>query len=363
MRLAVVFPLPLERGHLGKDLTVIPEALGATLHAPAAADIAWPVPVVAGHSAEWAKPEYWRDQRLDGAIVFSFLQHSALIAALHDAGVRVVAKADTTGHAIARDHPRPRLVSALHDQDRLSRRAAAIVSWAARIGPLHRAELAELVRVVGTADHTTIETEPALQAVRASLRRHGHPELAERVSVVPNPIRDPFLRAPLDEPREKLVVAIGRWQLRVKDAPLLHASLTRFLAQRPDYRAVVIGEGAAPGERIEIATNADIPALLSRARVVLTTSRWESFSLVCHEGLACGCSITGPPINPVLDVAGRGPFGTVAADRSPNAVAAALSAEAAAWDAGERDPGAIAAYWRERLAPSAVAARFEALLS
>ncbi|HEX6388794.1 MAG TPA: glycosyltransferase [Solirubrobacteraceae bacterium] len=369
MSRAVVFPLALERGHLGKDLLLIPEALGATLHCPAAAaGVDWPVPVVAGESAAWTQPEYWRAQRLDGAIVFSFLQHSAIIGALHDAGVRVVAKADTTGHPIARDHPGPRLVSALHDQDRLSRRAAAVASWAARIGPLHRAELAELVRVVGTADHTTIETEPALRAVRASLQKRGHGALAARLSVVPNPVAETFLRAPLDAPRERIVVAVGRWQLRVKGADLLIAALERFLAARPDYRAIVIGDGIPDrrDDRLRIAgrmPQEEIAHTLARARTVITTSRWESFSLACHEGLATGCSVTGPPVNPVLDVTARGPFGTAAADRRVASVAAALSTEAAAWDAGARDPQAIAAFWRERLSPRDVAARFAALLS
>jgi hypothetical protein len=46
-------------------------------------------------------------------------------------------------------------------------------------------------------------------------------------------------------------------------------------------------------------------------------------------------------------------YGTIAREASPAALAAALRAEAAAWDDGRRDAAAIAAHWRSRLSPAA----------
>ena len=369
-RVAVVFPLPIEPVHLGKDVFLIPEGLRrlgweAELHCPSAGDREWPVPVVTGPVHE---PSYWRSRPADGAIVFSFLHNAPLLEAVRESGARVVAKADSDGAVVARSHPRQTLTYAWFDSPRLSKRALALVYWLGRVGPLHRRELASLIAAVDTADHTAVETEPAREAVAGVLGGHGG---ADRLVTIPNPIGDAFTTAPLPEDdRERLLVAIGRWDLPVKDAPLLAAALREFLAARPDYRAIVIGrEGERAFGRIERVEyrgqlpQGEIVPLLGRARTFVSSSRWESFCLAAHEALAMGCTAVGPGLPPFVDVASRGPYGTVARERDAHGLAAALTTEAAAWDSGARDPAATAAFWRARLDVEAVAHRFADLLS
>jgi glycosyltransferase involved in cell wall biosynthesis len=378
-RIAVVFPLPLEPVHLGKDLFQIPEGLRRLgfepeLHCPEATGSDWPLPVIEAGREALAEPDHWRGRELTGAIAFSFLRHSELLEALRIAGVPAVAKGDTTGHVIARAHPRETLDYALFAPPTLLDRVAFLGQWIARMGPYHRTELNELLRAVGSARATVVETSAARDAVAQVLEGAGAPALVERLEVVPNPVAPEFAeeRLPAVAEKEKLVVAVGRWDLAVKGASLLAGALERFLARRPDYRAVVAGGG---GERVFARAGVDrlehvgqlgtseMVALLRRARIVAVSSRWESFSLSSHEGLAMGCSVVGPPLQPLLDIVAAGPYGTLAKSRSVHGLAVALDAEATAWDRGERYPGTIASAWRKRLDVNAVAGRFAELLS
>jgi glycosyltransferase involved in cell wall biosynthesis len=375
-RIAVVFPLPLERQHLGKDVFLIPEGLrrqgfAVELHCTEARGGDWPLPVVEAGPHGLADPRHWRGQNLAGAIVFSFLRHARLLAAVRESGARVVAKGDTTGFVIAREHPRQTLEYALFDPPSFPRTALSVLYWLARVGPLHRREARELVRAIRTAEITVVETQSARESTERALARLGVAELAERLVVLPNPVADLFVRGDVAGERERLVVAVGRWDLRVKDAPLLVAALKRFLDEHPDNRAVVIGSGGErvfaghAGGRLEHVgrlSQEEMVPLLGRARTVVTSSRWESNSLSLHEGLAMGCTVAGPVLPPVRDIVARGPYGTLAARRDARGLAAALAAEATAWERGERDPAAIAAFWRRHLDVSVVAGRFAALL-
>jgi hypothetical protein len=94
----------------------------------------------------------------------------------------------------------------------------------------------------------------------------------------------------------------------------------------------------------------------------VSSSRWESFSLASHEALTQGASVAGPRLEPLEGVVSSGPFGTLAERRTADGLAAALIAEADAWERGERDAAAIAQHWRERLDLEHVAARFAELL-
>ena len=80
-------------------------------------------------------------------------------------------------------------------------------------------------------------------AVEQALRREDAADLVPRIAVVANPIDPAFSTGSVPANRERLVVAVGRRDLKIKDAGLLRAALDRFLAARRDYRAVVVGRG------------------------------------------------------------------------------------------------------------------------
>ena len=89
----------------------------------------------------------------------------------------------------------------------------------------------------------------------------------------------------------------------------------------------------------------EVAALLGRARVLLSTSRWESGPIVAGEAMLRGCSLVGPASIPSFAQFCDAGCGTTFGRRSAGAVVAALDAETEAWAAGRRDPVAIASRW------------------
>jgi hypothetical protein len=376
-RLAVVFPLPLQRVHLGKDVGLIPEGLrhrgwDTELHCVAAKGDDWPLPVHVASLDALATPSYWDGRGLVGAVVFTFIAHGDVAHAVRSAGVRTVGKGDTDGLVSPRMFPRETLRETLWHRGGPVWRARSIASWIARAGPLHGAQVRAVQRAIASPDAFVVETEPARRRIVYVLERNGAPELADRVHTVLNPVRPVFTDSEVMPERDRLVVAVGRWDDPQKNARLLASALRNFLAQHADHRAHVIGAAADTRfrDRCEGRLTAtphmdqgELAALLGRARIMVSGSRWESSSLAGLEALASGCTVVGPPLAPFLHAVELGPFGTVQTAGGARGLAAALAHEAMAWDAGERDAIECAAFWRSLLRIDSVAARFEALLT
>lgn len=365
----MVVPLVLGRHHVGKDVFLIPEGLAAlghdvAVHAPGAEDgVGWPVPVRVSSSLDDAAR--WRADGARAAIVFTHLRQVPILSALRAAGVFVLGKADTDGLLSARLHALPTASRALLDPPSLRARAAAVAHWAAQLGPLHRAETAKVAASIDCCDEFVVETEPTAREVRRLLEYDGFHEQAARVGVITNPVSPVFTRGPLPAAKEDLVVAVGRWDAGQKNAGLLARALARFLAAHPSYRAHVVGPSfpAVPGvERTGHMPQDEMAGLFARARIVASSSRWESFALAVHEALAMGASFAGPALPAFRQIVELGPYGTLMRGHGPAALAAAIAAEARAWREGARDPAASATLWRERLDVEAIARQFEARL-
>ena len=361
---------------MGKDPGLIPLGLRergweVELHAPAVPPGDWPIPLHAAPLRDLADSSYWAGRDLDAAIVTTFLAQAAIPSALREAGVRVIGKGDTQGLLSPRVFPRESLVEAVWHGGGPVYRARSLASWILRAGPLHGAQLRTLRAAVESAEASTVETDLARRRVVHLLERGGAPELAARVHTVLTPVRPAFTRGQVPLERERLVVAIGRWDDPLKNAGLMARALRRFLEAHSDHRAAVVGTAAArrfrdrSDGRIAVVEHLDedgLVALLRRARIVAASSRVESFSLAAHEGLASGCSVAAPRLAPFAQMAAHGPYATLTAGRGPAALADAIAAEARAWEAGERDPAAIAGHWRLLLDIDRVAARYEELL-
>lgn len=371
MRIAVVLPLVLGRHHLGKDVFLIPEGLAAvghdvTVHAPGADGSGWPVPVRV--SPRLGDAGHWAADGARAAIVFTHLRQVPILRALRAAGVHVVGKADTDGLLSARLHALPTLSRAALEPPSPARRAVAVAHWIAQLGPLHRAETAKVAASIDCCDAFVVETEPTAEEVRRLLRYDGFDAAAERVGVITNPVSPVFTRGALPEEKEDLVVAVGRWDAGQKNAGLMVRALARFLSRHPSYRAQVVGARAELFSRLPRTSVAErmpqdeMAAVFARARVVVSSSRWESFALAVHEALAMGASFAGPALPAFRQIVELGPYGTLLRGHGPAALAAAVAREARAWADGGRDPRAIAAFWRSRLDVETIARQFEALL-
>jgi glycosyltransferase involved in cell wall biosynthesis len=134
-----------------------------------------------------------------------------------------------------------------------------------------------------------------------------------------------------------LIVAAGRLAPE-KDFETLLCAFALLRARRP-VRLIIAGEGperarlAAAAAALAVTEHvampgftADLPALLARADVFVSTSRFEGFGNVIVEALACGTKIvaTDCPVGP-REILADGAFGTLVPVGDAPAVAAAIS--------------------------------------
>jgi len=97
--------------------------------------------------------------------------------------------------------------------------------------------------------------------------------------------------------------------------------------------------------------------LMAESRVVLFASRWESGPIAANEMLALGGTVVGTPIPSLCSIAVGQRFGRVSRKPAGAALAEAIQSELRDWDAGRRDPQAIAAHWRPLVSPAGVCRR------
>jgi glycosyltransferase involved in cell wall biosynthesis len=229
------------------------------------------------------------------------------------------------------------------------------------------------------ADILTVTSPLVLQRTQRYARVYGYESLAERMFHLPLPVA-PHMRYEGQEKRKR-VICVARWLPQdwpEKGPALLLASLCRFLNQRPDYEAIVVGRGACSlrntgfypnsldRQRLELVDylpNKDIASLLAQCRISVCSSFHESYHIASFEAACCGCSIVAlkSPDLPALQSLAE-TNGTLADKENPKAFADALFREAEAWDRGLRNPGRIARHWQAQTHANEVASKAIQLL-
>lgn len=314
-------------------------------------------------------PESWRGLGCDLAVGLTWLRKSPLLEAIAAAGLPRVAIADSDGQLGYAAHPRaawrhigPRQSTA---RDRL-RAVSFFVRRYLASRARRDAEDLESLASARASSRIAFGSAAAIRCWRRFLDQQGALDLAGRAFVAPFPVPELFCRGAIP-PKEDRVVAIGRWSDPQKDAPLLAAALARFLEPARPTRVEIFG---ADGEREFGALAERFPKLALRgvqeppvvreallaARVLLFASRWETGPHAAGEALTSGATLVSPPMPNFEGMSDGGRYGTLAADRSPAALAFALAMELANWDRGVRDAPAIATFWRARLHPRAFCA-------
>ena len=318
--------------------------------------------------SKMASPGYWRHERFDLAVVFTHLHsHQRVVAAAATSGVYVISKGDTSGLYGPRSHPLQTLRFAISSAEGAAEGVRNGWLWTKRL--VSRSEYQALARPIvenlRTADCTIVEIATARENLGRFLDGLGESELLDRIHYVPNPVDPAFESMPPSE-KQRLIYAVGRWDSRQKNAPLLGATLRRYLDKDREACAVIAGGGAeavvAAGaiprtDRIGVVSRKTLADYASTARICLVTSRWEGSHIGAHEALTVGATVVGTPIPAVKAMVAEGPFGETSRAHSTRRLAHALEEEMRAWDEGGRAPGAISAFWKARLAPRAVAAQ------
>lgn len=186
---------------------------------------------------------------------------------------------------------------------------------------------------------------------------------SERVHYVHNPVFDASIgeRAALAPPHPWLngpstdvpvIIAVGRLHYQ-KDFETLIRAFNRLRTTRP-ARLIIFGDGAERptlerlAEHSTFSADIDLPgfcanpfAAMSRAQLLVLSSRWEGFPNVLVEAMSCGCAVvaTECPSGPdeILDGGRYGPLVPIGDDSAmADAIALALDTPGLGDRAAER---------------------------
>lgn len=329
------------------------------------------------------QPAWWRAQGVDAVFLFSWgrSRYTPIATAIKQSGAKLVIHLDHHGLIAPFLNPRgywfsqwlvqkARYAGLAYVGFPVYRIARYLCQWfieRRRIAPLW------------PADVITMPSPIACRRVRRFLGHYGQPQVAQRISFMPVPVEQHFIYH--GEEKQNRILAVGRWDAEVhKNPQLLIAALAKVLSGRPDWECHLVGPSslkwayalaehskAVFGGRIfasERLGRMELRNLLCSSRILVCSSRYESFHMASTEALCCGCSI----------VAGRLPFlpsfrlfiswqsGRVA-DYSEIGLANGIQGEIAAWEKNQRNARDISEHGVALFHPAQVASRLINLIA
>ena len=171
---------------------------------------------------------------------------------------------------------------------------------------------------------------------------------AERLALVPegidlslwSPSRDPVVLARVDAAREPFTVLCVARQYPRKRVTDLLAAFPLVLAQLPEARLVVIGDGPEHGALAQqradlgleasvqllgaLASDQEVRAWYQRASIFCLPSIQEGFGIVFLEAMASGLPVVSTTATAIPEVVPHGQAGLLVPPRDPPALAAAM---------------------------------------
>lgn len=305
-------------------------------------------PVIWASPSDVRDPSWWQSHRPDLVILglWTRPKYDSIRRAALTATCRVIERADSDGMRTAscgiRTYARRRYD---YFRDRtfrwpsfLSVPASVLYSFASILAtPWIEARLRRTLRLLPAL---VVETPGAASLWQSLVQRL---RVKTRVHHIPHPVQTDLFRYGelVKEPR---IVAVGRWQAYQKNLPLLLSTLQTFLEQHANWSALVVGTGLnrpQPHPRINLLPKlaaARLAEEMKAARILLFSSRYESFLLAGAEALVAGCSVVGPETlvatQQLVEIQGCAP--TACRRLMEN-----LEAEQQAWAEGKRDPSKI----------------------
>ena len=304
----------------------------------------------------------WEDLRrfqdIPCFIVYTWIspKYNALIKLLKGMGAKVIVKADSDGRIGLSVKPKPNF--------HVLRFLVAPPWWKVPLRffyPAQRKHDWLKVQQMRDVDALVVESPLAVSNVCAFLIHMGYADLIPKVFFIPNPVTPDIIEPPLPK-KENLVVAVGRWDDWLPKNPgLLLETLGRCLPKMKGWKAIIIGQGK---EKLEKRISRDLTQrvmftgpiphenvkdYLGRAKIFLSSSRFEGFSIAASEALALGCTLVGTPLESFSYLVRGGWSGSLATSFDAASLSGALFYESEAWNRNLRNPEEIAAFWRERL--------------
>jgi glycosyltransferase involved in cell wall biosynthesis len=341
------------------------------------ADYAPKFPVTQVKLDDLQSEQFWSKNDSDVILAYTWLSDSytPLLEKMKLGGKKVLVKSDSDGR-IGYPLPTSYLRVPLRDEASI-RSLARHVWWRLPFKSLHSKKAMQRIRQIEISDGVIIESPDALSNLNYFLTAWGRKDLIKKTCFVPNPVTPEFIYSEIGK-KENIVVASGRWwDDKAKNTQLMAKTMVEFLKERRDYSSIIVGNGTEkvqscigdiPGnvrERLNVVGFTElskIKDILSKAKIILTPSRWESFSLASCEAVCMGCSVVATPVESLRYLSMQGFSGTVSSTFSKDAVLAALIQDSTKWDRGDYEPEKIAAFWRAKMNRKSVAESIASLV-
>jgi glycosyltransferase involved in cell wall biosynthesis len=210
---------------------------------------------------------------------------------------------------------------------------------------------------------------PVSESLRATLTAGGW---GGRYRVVPNVVDiERFTPAPAPPPgAPPLILSVAGFD-PVKGVQDFVEAVALLRDRGADFEAVLVGDGQLRpqlatrvqalglGDRLTlpgVVPHADLPALMHRAAFLVVPSRWETFSVVLSEAMACGVPVVATAVG-ALQERVRSETGMLCQPQDPEAMATTMAAMLGSYR--DYDRAAIAAGVRDRYSATAIADRWE----
>lgn len=318
-------------------------------------------------SADW-----WAQFEPDAVVLYAWMlpRYVKITQAIKASGARLISRCDSTGLYDPRidsfEYMRQEFYgygSSVLTKNNVQRAVRFVVKAGYRF--LNRSYQYGVIAFAEACDEMLIESTLAKERMNRFFQMYKRPNLAERVRCVPHPID---VNSPSGEVhKEKLIIAVGRWDDYIKNGPLLMRVLIRALRDLKDYRAAVIGTGSEPLQRMAEKSgvadrihftgrlpHVEVQDWMHKAQIMLITSRYESFNMAAAEALSQGASVVGSSHLPsIRDFVFRD-SGSMARGYNSTALVMALESEIFMWLDGQRDPVNISKTWRKQVSAGVV---------
>ena len=322
-------------------------------------------------SADW-----WGSQHLDGVVLYAWghPKFNKVAAAIHDAGVFIVLNQDSGGLV----SPLAGFTQWLKEQWILSGSGRGGVAYLRFLkltlkGLSFGLFVTDPLRAchLGYGNLIACVSPIATDHYKKLCRIYGGKTLSSRVVSIPHAVEPVFCFT--NEPKNRRVVCVGRWQETVQKRPWMLMEVVGSLVSADAQVEVAIVGNATPeletwhnslpqGLRSRVRLwgftgRAALAELLRDSQVFYSPSAFESFGIAAAEALCSGTTV----------VAGRSvsmasfewfiseASGTLAAEDNVEGHLKALLHELECWEKNDRNPGKIAGTWQGRLHADRVA--------
>ncbi len=326
---------------------------------------------------ELESSEFYGNANLELMIFFSWLsvKMNKMVASAKEAGIKVIVKLDSDGriaYPVFQSQLRGCFKFPMSFKEAL-KYLKVFAKWFLFGTVFVNRKVDQLVR----ADFAVVESPDAVSNISYFLLFNGRSDLIEKIKFIPNPVDDIFL-CYIGKPKGNIIIAAGRWNDRSKNKEVLLKTMLGFSRLNGGWRFVILGSGSdyfskkikrmpeSIGNMFTVeseVSHTKMTEYLSKSKILLMPSRWESFGIVAAEAAVCGCSIVGTPLDPLRFLTGGGLYGSISSNFSYRAVLASLVVEADRWESGERKAENISSYWVSVLNRKNIALMFDELVS